>query len=113
MDFNEAVAFAKQCDNTSTPMPMYVCHKKVWALKIKEIVIAPRPTIEELQVILDGGPEGSAAYLIPEGHFGPIMVSKEFMQKHEPKVGGYYVQYRNGYVSFSPAEAFEEGYARL
>jgi hypothetical protein len=33
--------------------------------------------------------------------------------KHSPEAGGYYVQYKDGYTSFSPAEAFEEGYTRL
>ena len=30
------------------------------------------------------------------------------MAKHE--AGGYYVRYPDGYESWSPAEAFEEGY---
>jgi hypothetical protein len=33
------------------------------------------------------------------------------MHKHKPQVGGYFVQYRDGYKSFSPAAAFEEGYS--
>jgi hypothetical protein len=32
------------------------------------------------------------------------------MHKHKPQVGGYYVLYKDGYASFSPASAFEEGY---
>jgi len=37
-------------------------------------------------------------------------VSAEYMEKHKPIPGGYYVKYADGYESFSPAEAFEDGY---
>jgi len=40
-------------------------------------------------------------------------VSAEFLAKHKPEVGGYWVQYADGYQSFSPAAAFEEGYTRI
>ena len=33
--------------------------------------------------------------------------------KHDPQAGGYYVVYADGYQSFSPAQAFEEGYTRI
>ena len=48
-----------------------------------------------------------------EEGFGPNQVSKEYMDKHNPQVGGYYVVYQDGYKSFSPAEAFEDGYTRI
>ena len=102
--------------NTATPMPAYRCHKEVWALKIKEIEPAPKPTIAELEAILREDPnrtESPGAIIGPEGHFGPIAVSLEFMTKHRPQVGGYLVYYKDGYVSFSPAQAFEEGYSRI
>src|ERR1700689_3689694 len=57
-------------------MPQYQCHKKGWALKIKSVE-RRLPTIEELQVVLDGGPEREAAMLIPERPgYGPIAVSQ-------------------------------------
>lgn len=101
--------------NTATPMPEYRSHKTVWALKIKEVVPAENPTIEELERILngDGGASGFGAVIVPEGHFGPFTVSRDFIAKHEPKAGGYFVTYKDGYISYSPAKAFEEGYARL
>ncbi len=37
----------------------------------------------------------------------------DYMRKHQPKIGGYFVVYKDGYKSFSPAEAFEEGYTRI
>lgn len=37
-------------------------------------------------------------------------VPESYIAKHEPKIGGYYVQYEDGYSSFSPAETFEKAY---
>ncbi len=93
-------------------MPRYKCHKEVWALKIKAIEIN-KPTVEELDRILNGGGESHGATITPEEEgYAPFQVSTEYMRKHEPKVGGYYVVYKDGYKSFSPADAFEEGYAK-
>jgi len=44
---------------------------------------------------------------------GTITVDNKYIEKHEPKVGGYYVRYKDGYQSFSPKEAFEEGYTEI
>jgi hypothetical protein len=35
------------------------------------------------------------------------------MTKHAPEVGGYYVVYADGYKSYSPAKAFEDGYTQV
>lgn len=81
-------------------LPRYRCHKEVWALKIAKI---------EHDV---GG--GAPATITPDdGRYAPFEVDAAYMHKHQPKVGGYYVVYRDGYKSFSPAEAFEEGYTRI
>ena len=86
--------------NASTPMPRYQCHKKVWALQIKKINVI-------------GGPDGGGAIIFPEElHFAPFEVSGDFMSKHQPVEGGYLVQYEDGYKSYSPASAFEDGYFR-
>lgn len=79
-------------------MPRYTCHKKVWALKIQNIL--PSPTHEGAILSFD------------ERGFAPRHVNQAYMQKHDPKVGGYFVIYDDGYESFSPARAFEEGYTR-
>lgn len=44
---------------------------------------------------------------------GFVMVAAEYVEKHKPTVGGYYVRYADGYESYSPAEAFEGGYTRI
>lgn len=83
----------------SKPLPTYVCHKEVQALKIKAI---------ERSLESDG-------YLVvpAEAGFAPIPVSNEWIDKHGPRPGGYYVVYKDGYVSYSPARAFEEGYTAV
>lgn len=100
-------------DVPCSPMPQYVCHKKVWALKIKSFERC-LPTIDELERILnDNGGEKDliGGYLIPENaHFARIAVSQAYVRKHNPEAGGYYVAYEDGYQSFSPAKAFEDGY---
>lgn len=92
---------------SSTPMPQYRSHKTVWALKIKEIHLDrdARPRDEET--------DGSAIIVPEDRGYGAFRVDAAYMHKHSPKVGGYYVQYKDGYPSWSPAEAFEEGYTRI
>ena len=77
-------------------MPKYQCHKKVWALKIKEIQDdkATQPTLA-----------------FHEAGYAPISVDWDWYYKHKPVAGGYYVVYEDGYKSFSPEKAFEEGYS--
>jgi len=79
-------------------MPKYLCIKKVWALKIKRV---------------DVNHKGDALLLIDDKGFAPVEVSKEYIDKHQPEEGGYYVVYEGGYRSFSPADAFESGYEKI
>lgn len=88
-------------------MPKYKCHKEVWAFKIKQIV--PTVMIHE-----DGAKEKGKIMIFPEEEgYQPFEVSKDFIEKHKPQVGGYYVKYKDGYESYSPADAFEEGYSKI
>jgi len=81
-------------------MPKYVCHKEVHALKIKAI---------DHDNEISGGP--NKATITPEDErFAPFVVDAEYMAKHKPQEGGYYVVYEDGYKSFSPADVFEAGY---
>lgn len=92
-------------DSVMREMPRYLCHKEVHALKIAKIVHDG----EEQNCESDG-----TAMITPadEG-YAPFKVDCEFMNKHKPVVGGYYVVYEDGYKSFSPAEAFESGYSKI
>jgi len=87
----------------SVEMPLYICHKQVHALKIEAIKRHNEddPTAET---------DGSAMITPAEDGYAPFKVDHAYMFKHKPEVGGYYVVYSDGYKSFSPADAFEEGY---
>jgi hypothetical protein len=81
-------------NGTQKEMPRYKCHKEVWALKI-------------------GGIETRAegVFIVPvEDGYAAFRIDQEYIEKHKPRAGGYYVVYKGGYKSFSPAEAFEDGY---
>lgn len=86
-------------------MPKYLCHKKVHALKIASIKRDGEGEGRET--------DGSAIITPADKGYGPFRVESEFMRKHKPESGGYYVVYDDGYKSFSPAKAFEEGYTRI
>ena len=86
-------------------MPQYQCHKKVWALKIAAIKLDGEGENRET--------DGSAIITPVEEGFGSFRVDHDYMRRHKPQVGGYYVVYADGYKSWSPSEAFEEGYTRI
>lgn len=74
-------------------MPKYRSHKVVSALKIAKV-------------------EGFILFF--EGDdYPPVQVPADYITKHAPQPGGYYVLYEDGYASWSPAEAFEDGYRRI
>lgn len=86
----------------SREMPKYQSHKKVWALKIKSILFDTNDGV------------ASRARIIPEEDgYAAFDVDAAYIQKHQPKEGGYYVVYDDGYKSWSPAEAFESGYTKI
>ena len=92
--------------NASREMPRYRSHKEVHALKIAAIV-------RDGEGELNWETDGSAMITPAEEGYAPFRVDREYMRKHDPQVGGYYVLYAGGYSSWSPAEAFEEGYTKL
>ena len=91
---NNPITRERTMDDTKE-MPRYKCHKEVHALKIDRILTDP---------------EGGLPVIVPEGNYTPFEVTHEWFAKHEPTASGYYVLYEDGYASYSPAKAFEEGY---
>lgn len=88
--------------SAATEMPLYRSHKEVWALKIRE---AHPPDVE-----------GRMEIIPAELAYGPFMTGPGFAGRFDPdQTGdrGYFVQYRDGYQSWSPTKAFEEGYTRI
>ncbi len=80
-------------------MPCYRSHKIVHALKIAK---------------LQSGDVDKNTVMFPvETEFEPILLTRDYVEKHNPQVGGYYIVYEDGYKSWSPAETFESGYTRI
>lgn len=79
-----------------TEMPRYKCHKEVHALKIAQVITH----------------EGATTIVPADEGYAPFAVPPEYREKHKPQAGGYYVVYEDGYASFSPAKAFEDGYRK-
>lgn len=86
-------------DNSVTAeMPRYKCHKTVRAVKIGAVT-------ENV--------DGSRTLVPTDEDFAAFDVNVEYVRKHDPIPGGYFVAYEDGYLSFSPGEVFEAGYTRI
>jgi hypothetical protein len=83
-------------------LPQYQSHKKVHAFKI-------------LAVSYEETPDGiSLVCIVPtDPNLSPVYIDYDWYYKHRPQAGGYYVVYEDGYTSYSPAEAFENGYTLI
>ena len=87
-------------NDVQAEMPKYKCHKEVHALKIDSL--KPRT------------PDDGTLLLTPtDAGYAPFILDAAFVKKHNPQTGGYYVVYADGYKSFSPAKAFEDGYTKI
>lgn len=75
--------------------PKYQSHKIVQALPLVGISHA------------EDAPE--AALRFEDG--SDLIVSDDWLKKHNPQVGGYVVRYEDGYLSWSPKDVFESGYS--
>lgn len=104
-------------------MPVWKCHKEVEAFKIHNITAQPEGTAagKEPERRLVPVPRENGVEMLPsackteyviaaENPELFVIVNDSYMLKHGPFIGGYYVKYSNGHESFSPAEAFEDGY---
>jgi len=81
-------------------MPLYERHKRVHALKIAHVEHLRTDTTTDENPIV-------RIHFVELG-FAPIEMN--LRGKPTPDVGWYYVVYEDGYKSFSPAKAFDEGY---
>lgn len=94
-------------------LPVYQSHKKVCAAKIKEVVTQNTPMLNELRLkfSLDADVEPvsvDAAWVVSRVFKGKAPQST--YELANACVGGYFVVYDDGYTSWSPAKAFEDGY---
>jgi hypothetical protein len=79
-------------EGAMTEMPRYKSHKQVWALEIE--------SADRLTCRLTFKDEGYASITVPA----------DMWSRYQPVPGDFYVQYADGYKSFSPRTAFLEGY---
>ena len=89
-------------------LPRYQSHKIVHALKIKSILFDSMAA-----KFINRETDGSAMITPEDDRYMSFRVEAEYVHKHQPKVGGYYVVYDDGYESWSPADAFESGYTLI
>ncbi len=88
---------------TAKEWPEYVSHKVVRAVKVIDESIVHSP--------FGGG------WDLHTSDGGTTHVNGDWYNRHVPESatfeGGYLVKYADGYLSWSPAEAFEEGYKKV
>lgn len=95
-------------------LPQYQSHKKVWALKIKQVIKHAHPDSKADDAVFEASPAFQGAHLLFEDEgYAAIPIDADWYRKHNPMPGGYYVVYEDGYKSYSPAKAFEEGYTAV
>lgn len=75
-------------------MPRYISCKPVWALKIASI---------------DKTLTADVLHFEDAGSFAPRAMEPGWADKRGALPGGYFVQYEDGYPSFSPAAPFDKG----
>jgi hypothetical protein len=95
----------------SKQLPRYQSRKQVSAFKIYDVARVTPNVVARLNDEIEISGEGCT-----------VRVDNAWLEKHSPSpsefplssmLGGYLVRYEDGYQSFSPSEAFEEGYTRI
>jgi hypothetical protein len=81
-----------------TDMPLWRSHKIVEAAPITSISRAPDPCWVEVSVSMN-----TLRFDVPPNFFARGL----------PSMGDYFVRYDDGYVSWSPKKAFDDGYVQV
>ena len=90
-------------------IPKYQSYIKVGALKIKDIKLLSASKPDK-----NGAEDIPVVTIYPENDtYRAFDVPYEYYSKHNPKAGGYYIVYPDGYISFSPENVFEDRYVLL
>ena len=88
-------------------LPKWKCHKEVWA---DEVI-----TVRDHSNEYNNCPVENCAHISWELKGGGFVhIDKELQRRGgDNPVGGYFVVYADGYRSWSPKKAFEDGYTKL
>lgn len=81
-------------------LPRYQAHKKVWALEI-----------ESVGQLLNG--KGPITLKFKDYRYADKECPEEMFSRYKPVPGDFYVEYEDGYKSFSPRKAFLDGYTKI
>lgn len=83
----------------SVDLPEYQSHKQVQAIKIDQVQTHSQ--------------EKRSALITPLGNYPRFVTESGWLDRFKPEGGdaGYFVRYADGYTSWSPSKAFEEGYS--
>lgn len=112
VEAGEAAASAQDASLDFMPvgeiaMPDYQSHKVVKAAKILQVVeVVGLPSFD---LVLEGVEKRARIDNARVERFTPN-TSSTLNARAQGLVGGYLVRYSDGYISWSPAKAFEEGY---
>lgn len=88
-----------QKETPKEPLPIYHGEEQqVMAVKVSKV-----ETLED-----------ESGLIFPKEHgINPIIVTKEYMEEHEPQEGGFYVRDDKGNESFSSADDFKEEFTSM
>jgi hypothetical protein len=106
--------------------PIYNCHKQVEAFQIAHITAQAKGTHDDTvpaQQYAEIPHEDGTVDLLPiASHTEYVLVDKtgefvavvgdDYMERNLVHTGGYFVRYQNGHESFSPEDAFVDGYTQ-
>lgn len=101
---------------TKTSLKQYRSHKTVSAMKIVNMAAAPLLSgctllfPASFPACIPGACPDTFSAAFSDAIVDTIAVSDEWVARHSAHIGGYFVRYADGYESFFPAKAFEEGY---
>lgn len=104
--------------------PIYNCHKQVEAFQIAHITAQAKGTHDDTvpaqQYVLIPREDGTMDSVPTAQHTEYVLVDKtgeyvavvddDYMSRNPVHTGGYFVRYQNGHESFSPEDAFVDGY---
>jgi hypothetical protein len=99
---------------TDLPLPRYKSTKTVEALRIETIEVLPhhgRSPYMRFSAYSEA--TGGATITPTDKRYPPFHVGLDYLLKHEPQPGGYWVRYKDGYLSYCPGPQFEDGNERI
>lgn len=89
----------------SVQLPTWKCHKEVWADSITFIEVHPDSGEHPIKDY------SNTDWLLACG--ARVYVTNQMISRGVPRIGDYFVKYKDSYESWSPAKAFEEGYTKI